>query len=105
MLLHTLSGIMHRLAAARPRHISLLLKMTWWLPSLLGPTSLRADTISGTVQDPSGAVIASAQIEITGGDLQQPVVLSSDGLGRFASADLKPGAYSLRVIRDGFEPL
>jgi Peptidase family M1 domain/Carboxypeptidase regulatory-like domain len=105
MLLHTLSGIMHRLAAARPRHISLLLKMTLLLLSLMGPTCLRADTISGTVQDPSGAVIASAQIEITGGDLQQPVVLSSDGLGRFASADLKPGAYSLRVIRDGFEPL
>jgi hypothetical protein len=28
-----------------------------------------ADTITGTVQDPSGAVVSGARIEITGGDL------------------------------------
>ena len=71
----------------------------------MGPTWLRAETISGTIQDPSGAVIAGARIEITGGDLAQPVVLSSDSVGRFASPDLKPGTYSVRVARDGFEPL
>ena len=38
-------------------------------------------------------------------DLAQPVVLSSDGLGKFASPELKPGTYSVRVTRDGFEPL
>ena len=71
----------------------------------MGPTRLLAETISGTVQDPSGAVIAGARIEITGGDLTQPLVLASDGLGKFASPDLKPGTYSLRVTREGFEPL
>jgi len=69
------------------------------------PTGLRAETISGTIQDPSGAVIAGARIEITGGDLTQPVVLSSDGVGKFVSTDLKPGTYLVRVTRDGFEPL
>jgi Carboxypeptidase regulatory-like domain len=72
---------------------------------LVGPTWLRAETISGTIQDSSGAVIAGAQIEITGGDLAQPVVLASDGLGKFASSELKTGTYSVRVTRDGFEPL
>ncbi|MGB6401782.1 MAG: M1 family aminopeptidase [Candidatus Sulfotelmatobacter sp.] len=72
---------------------------------MLGPTGLRAQTISGTVQDPSGAVIAGAAIEITGGDLAQPIVLASDGLGKFNSPDLKPGTYSVRVTREGFEPL
>ncbi len=71
----------------------------------MGPTWLSAQTISGTVQDPSGAVIAGARIEITGGDLTQPIVLSSDGLGKFTSPELKPGTYSLRVTREGFEPL
>ena len=71
----------------------------------MGPTWLSAQTISGTVQDPSGAVIAGARIEITGGDLAQPIVLSSDGLGKFTSPELKPGTYSLRVTREGFEPL
>ncbi len=77
------------------------------LSSLLvfGAAALRADTISGTVLDPSGAVIAAAQIEITGGDLAQLVVLTTDRLGKFASPDLKTGTYSVRVTREGFEPL
>jgi len=66
---------------------------------------LRAETISGTVQDPSGAVIAGARVEISGGDLVQPLVLSSDGQGKFASPELKHGAYSVQVTREGFEPL
>jgi hypothetical protein len=71
----------------------------------MAPAGLQAQTISGTVQDPSGAVIAGAQIEISGADLTQPIVLSSDGQGKFASPDLKPGTYSVRVTREGFEPL
>ena len=71
----------------------------------MGPTWLHSETISGTIQDPSGAVIAGARIEITGGDLVQPILLSSDGLGKFASPDLKPGTYSLRVTRVGEAPL
>ena len=49
-------------------------------------------------------MIAGARIEIVGADLAEPVVLSSDELGRFASPDLKPGTYTVRVTRDGFEP-
>jgi len=95
--------MMPRLSQAyRPRFF--LLKITFVL-CLIGTTWLHSQTISGTIQDPSGAVIAGARIEITGGDLSQPVVLSSDGQGKFASPDLKPGTYSLRVMRDGFEPL
>jgi hypothetical protein len=80
-------------------------KIMLFLLCLIGPTGLRAETISGTVKDPSGAVIVGARIEITGGDLRQLVVLSSNGLGEFASPDLKPGTYSVRVIREGFEAL
>ena len=65
-------------------------RIAGFLFCLLAPTWLHAGTISGTVKDPSGAVIADARIEITGGDLLQPVVLASDGLGKFTSEDLKP---------------
>jgi hypothetical protein len=68
-------------------------------------TQLRADTISGTVRDPSGAVVAGARIEITGGNLIQPVVLTSDESGKFATPNLKPGKYSVRVAKDGFDDL
>jgi hypothetical protein len=68
-------------------------------------SALHAEIISGIAQDSSGAVIAGARVEITGRDLTQPVVLTSDGAGKFSSPDLKPGTYSLRIVREGFEPV
>ena len=99
---HTRVEMLRRLSGTHP---TCLLRFALVLVCLASPAWLFADTISGTVKDPSGAVIAGARIEITGGTLAQPAVLSSDGLGTFASPDLKPGPYSLRVTRDGFEPL
>src|SRR5262249_29968485 len=94
-----------RLIPARRTRFSFLRKIALLLLWLAGPACLHAQTISGTVADPSGAVIVGARIEITGGDLAQAIVLSSDGQGKFSSPDLKPGTYSLRVTRQGFEPL
>ena len=68
-------------------------------------THLRADTISGTVKDPSGAVVAGARVEITGGDLSRPIVLTSDESGKFAAPNLKHGRYSVRVAKEGFDDL
>jgi hypothetical protein len=64
-----------------------------------------ADTLSGTVKDPSGAVVAGARIEITGGDLAQPLVLTSDESGKFAAPNLSTGKYSVRVAKEGFDDL
>src|SRR5580704_1262160 len=68
-------------------------------------TRLLADTISGTVKDPSGAVVARARIEISGGDLRQPLVLRSDESGKFSAPNLAPGKYSVRVSKDAFDDL
>ncbi len=82
----------------------------WWIYSaslvlvLSSAGILNAETISGTAQDPSGAVVAGARVEITGAALPQAMVLTTDGLGRFTSSDFKAGSYSLRITRDGFEP-
>ena len=84
---------------------SLPIKAALFCLVALATSYLNSETISGTIQDPSGAVVVGALIEITGADLAQPIRLSSDGLGKFASPDLKPGTYSLRVTRDGFEPV
>jgi Peptidase family M1 domain/Carboxypeptidase regulatory-like domain len=104
-MLFTLCGIVPRLPQARRWRPSFLLRIVLFLLWLMGPIWLRSETISGTIQDSSGAVIAGARIEVTGGDLAQALALSSDGLGKFSSPDLKPGTYSVRVTRDGFEPL
>ena len=68
-------------------------------------TPLRADTISGTVKDPSGAVVAGARIEISGGALAEPLVLTSDGSGKFVAPNLSAGKYSVRASKEGFDDL
>jgi len=62
-----------------------------------------ADTISGTIKDPSGALVAGARVEITGGNLTQPLVLTSENSGKFAAPNLAPGKYSVRVVKEGFD--
>jgi hypothetical protein len=89
---------------AYPRRLLPLLRIALVLLCLMAPTLSLAQTLSGTIQDSSGAVIVGARIEISEGDLIQPIVLYSDSVGKFASPDLKPGRYSLRVTRNGFEP-
>ena len=95
----------HRFTSLLGKSNSLLLKIAVMLLSLTTTALMHAETISGRVVDPSGALVVGARIEITGGDLTQPILLSSDERGNFASPDLKPGSYSVKVTREGFEPL
>ena len=92
-------------ASAGDWRFSIPLKLALLIVFLTLPTWLRSQTISGTVKDPSGAVVEGARIEISAAALAQPIVLMSDATGKFASPDLKPGSYTVRVVRDGFEPL
>lgn len=85
------------------RDCSSFLRITVAVLFLLVPINALAQTISGTVQDPTRAVIPGAKIEISGGDLAQPLLLLSDGLGKFSSPSLKPGTYTLKITHDGFE--
>jgi hypothetical protein len=87
------------------RHLLLPLRIGLFLLWLGAPTWLHSETLSGTVEDQSGAVIVGARIEISGADLGNPVALLSDGQGKFSFSDLKPGIYSVQVTRDGFESL
>ena len=73
--------------------------------TLLFPSFLNAAAVSCTIRDSTGAVIPGARIEIRGGDVSRALIATSDGVGHFASADLKPGTYMIRVIAEGFEPL
>jgi hypothetical protein len=95
---------MRALAVRTPGHV-LSLKLIIFLSSLLCSTAALSQSISGVIEDPSGAVIAGAEIEISGDALPQPIIVNSDPVGKFASPQLKPGRYSLRVTREGFEPL
>jgi Peptidase family M1 domain/Carboxypeptidase regulatory-like domain len=72
---------------------------------LIGATSLRADTLTGTVKDPQGLPVAGAKVEIAGEGLASPLLLSTDAAGTFQTNELKPGKYSVQVTKEGFEVL
>jgi Carboxypeptidase regulatory-like domain len=61
-------------------------------------------TLSGTVTDPSGAVVPQAQITVN--DLATGVnrVVSSDAAGNYAVPSLQPGNYSVSIQAAGFSP-
>jgi|GEM_PF-5368897 len=78
------------------RYISAFL---WLCASILD-----AAQISGTVEDASHSPIRSAQIEIAGTSLASPITLQSDAQGQFASPDLHPGTYYVKIIAVNFAP-
>jgi hypothetical protein len=68
------------------------------LPSFAQSTA----TLSGTVKDPSGAVLPGAQITVRNLGTGTERVISSDSAGQFVVPSLPPGDYSVRVTSAGF---
>ena len=60
-------------------------------------------TLVGTITDPSGAVVTSAQVTIT--ETQTGIVrrLATNGEGLFTQPYLAPGIYTVEVAKEGFK--
>ncbi|HEV2389045.1 MAG TPA: TonB-dependent receptor [Candidatus Acidoferrales bacterium] len=58
--------------------------------------------IVGTVTDPSGAVIAGAQVELKNTATGQARSVAANASGDYVFPDVAPGAYSITVTRTGF---
>jgi hypothetical protein len=61
--------------------------------------------LQGTVKDPSGAVVAKAQVELKGASLVGSKTQETDGSGYYHFVNLPPGTYSLTVSAQGFTQL
>jgi Peptidase family M1 domain/Carboxypeptidase regulatory-like domain len=87
--------------AARIRRF--LLPLLVFVAVSWGAGRLLADTLAGVVKDPSGALVAGARVEVSGGTLNEPLALTTNGEGKFSVPNLVPGKYSVRVSKEGFE--
>ena len=61
------------------------------------PDQQASGTISGTIVDLTGAVIAGAQVRLTRGDQSPSAEMLTDDLGQFSFANVAPGAFELSV--------
>src|SRR5262249_17920879 len=65
-------------------------------------TTVSTGSIVGLVSDPSGAVIAGAQIAITNTATRQLIEVTTNSAGSFLSGALIPGRYRVIVSTKGF---
>ena len=61
-------------------------------------------SISGTIKDPSGAVIAGALVTVTNTDTGSKQIVKSNANGAYSFAVLSVGHYSVEVDHPGFMP-
>jgi Carboxypeptidase regulatory-like domain len=59
--------------------------------------------ITGTVEDPTGAVVADAAVTITNQSTRQIVHTTTSSAGTYAITGLTPGVYSVTVEASGFK--
>jgi Carboxypeptidase regulatory-like domain len=73
----------------------------------LRPTSLHAQSasstsVSGTVTDSSGAIVAGAAVKLTDKATNTPRSANSNDQGRYFFANVPPGEYEVTVSKTGF---
>ena len=62
-------------------------------------------TINGLVSDPSGAVIAGAEVSVISAGTNAAMRVMSTASGEFTATNLLPGAYRVEVSAAGFKRL
>ncbi len=62
-------------------------------------------TLTGTISDPSGAVIADASVVVTNKGTQVVRTVISDASGNYLAVNLDPGIYDLAIEASGFGKL
>src|SRR5450755_2866128 len=78
-----------------------LLLLTFCLPALRA--QLYTGSLSGTVTDPSGAAVPSANLTLTDVDKGFTYHATSDSEGRYLLGQVPPGTYNLSIETPNFQ--
>ncbi len=81
--------------------LSLTLIYCFWL-SLTAMAQSTFGTITGTITDPSGAVIPNAKITLTNKNTQVARSVTTNGEGTYLAANLDAGVYTIEINVTGF---
>jgi hypothetical protein len=71
------------------------------LPAAYG--QIRSGTITGAVQDPSGASVAGADVVVTNTDTNATYTTTSTDAGQYTIPYLEAGTYAVAVTKTGFQ--
>jgi hypothetical protein len=82
----------------------LVLIVAYLLPAEALGQGETTSAIVGEVRDATGAVLPGATVTIANHEIGLKRTAQADGAGRFNFPQLKPGAYSVKVEAQGFEP-
>jgi acyl-coenzyme A thioesterase PaaI-like protein len=74
-------------------------------PDLLAAQNIVTGGVTGTVTDPSGAVVAHATVTLKNPATGETNTASTNDSGIYLFSFLKPGEYTLTVAQTGFSPL
>jgi hypothetical protein len=78
----------------------------WAVLMLFLPLASAQSTISGAVKDSSGAVMAGVKVEAASEALiEKSRAVTTNGEGRYAIVDVRPGMYTITFALDGFNTI
>jgi hypothetical protein len=83
------------------KFLNLILALLLLSGAALASAQTQAGSIHGTITDPTGAVIPSATVTVTGGNGQSRTATSGSN-GAYAFEQLAPGSYTLSASAQGF---
>jgi hypothetical protein len=83
--------------------LTVLALVTFFAPARILLGQADQGTITGVVQDPSGAMVSNASVTLTNLDEGQVLKAKSDGAGVYVFSPIKIGNYKVSATADGFE--
>src|SRR5271169_7057319 len=114
MIARTPAGLKSRGSTTMPRVIAFrIIVLRLIVPAVLFLTVLpmnafaqgeTTSAIVGQVSDASGAAVPGATVTIRNSETGLQRIAATDDSGRFNFTQLKPGAYTVRVEAQGFDP-
>src|ERR1700753_2464266 len=87
-----------------PRRLSLLLLCSFGFAQQSFSQSTLA-SLSGSVHDSSGALVAGANVTVTRAEDQSHRTTAANNAGNFTVVNLSPGTYAVRITAPTFTPL